>query len=125
MNVIASQMSCGGKSGSTSCGMSADSEYEQDQEGDREPEQSRGLGQREAEEGERRDLRRRIAGERADQRRKHVADADAGADERDAGEAGADHFGGSEIHDDTSLVPSGSVKMDGVVEIKAGQNGED
>src|SRR5579863_2419023 len=75
------------------------SEHEQDQERDREAEQAGRFGEGEAEERERRHLRRRVAGERVDQRREHVADADTGADKGDAGKAGTDHFGGSEIHE--------------------------
>jgi len=40
------------------------------------------------------------AGDRVYQRREYIADADTGSDESNAGEAGPDHFGGSEIHID-------------------------
>src|SRR5947209_10488701 len=103
-------------------------EYEQDQEGDRQAEQPGRLGQREAEEREglHLGLRCRVARYRIDQRGKHVADADTGADERDAGETGADHLGGSEIH---VRVPSeecdaASVQMQRVAQVKTGQDRE-
>src|SRR6202035_904140 len=73
---------------------------EQDDERDDEAEEARRFGGREAEQRRRRDLglRGRVAGDRRDERGEDAADADTGADERDAGEAGADHLGGGEIH---------------------------
>src|SRR6266851_1567612 len=76
----------------------ASSEHEQDQEA----EQTGRLGEREAQEGERRDLRRGIARQRVDERGEDEADADAGAREREAGEAGTDHFGSCEFHEMSS-----------------------
>jgi len=80
--------------------------YKEDQEGDGETEEAGCLGQREAEkrEGLHLTLRGRVAGDGVDQGREHIADADAGADERYAGKAGPDHFGGSEIHSGFPLV---------------------
>src|SRR5690348_4040621 len=105
--VMASQNSCGTKVETSSCGIPPfPSEHEEDQEGDGEAKQTRRLGQRETEkrEGLHLALGGRVAGDRIYQGREHIADADTGADERDAGKAGPDHFGGSEIHSDFPLV---------------------
>ena len=76
------------------------SEHEEDQEGDGEAKKAGRFGEREAEKREGLDLtlRGRVAGDRAYQRREHIADPDTGSDESNAGKAGPDHFGGSEIH---------------------------
>jgi hypothetical protein len=76
------------------------SENEKDQKGDREAEEAGGFGQCEAEKRKGLDLplRSGIAGNRADQCREHIADTDTGSDKGNAGKAGSDHFGGSEIH---------------------------
>src|SRR6185312_2675904 len=99
MNVIASQMSCGGKVEMSSCGMARTfleaappSEHEEDEGGGGEAEEPGRLGEREAQEGEGGHLRRGIARQRVDERGEHIADADTGADQRDAGNARADHF---------------------------------
>jgi hypothetical protein len=78
------------------------SEDEEDQEGDGEAEEAGCFGQREAKKrkGLHLTLGGRVAGDGVDQGREHIADADAGADERYAGKASPDHFGGSEIHID-------------------------
>src|ERR1700733_4022885 len=96
--MIASQISCGAKLWTSSCGIERASEHEQDEEGDGEAEEPGRLGEGEAQEGERCHLRRRVAGKRVDESGEDIADADAGADQRDAGEACADHFRGLEIH---------------------------
>src|SRR6266581_1266011 len=72
------------------------SKHKEDQERDGEAEKAGRLGQRKAEKGERLHLalRGRVAGDRVDQSRKHIADADAGTHQGNAGETGADHFGG-------------------------------
>src|SRR5665213_989379 len=105
----------------SSCGIAGERlEREQDEEGDGEAEEAGRLGKGEAEEGERRHLRRRVARERADQRREDVADADAGADEGDAGKTGTDHLGGMEIHRE---LPRGwSVEMKRVAQIETGED---
>src|SRR5437868_15502976 len=103
---MASQNSCGTNVETSSCGIPPfPSEHEEDQEGDGEPKKTRRLGQREAEkrEGLHLTLRGRVAGDRIYQRRKYVADTDTGSDEGNAGKAGPDHFGGSEIHSDFSV----------------------
>src|SRR5689334_13630305 len=99
---MASQMSCGGNVARSSCGMARaapSSEHEEDEEGDGEAEEPGRLGERESQECERRHLRRGITRERIDQRAEHIADADAGADEGDAGKARADHFCRCYVHD--------------------------
>jgi hypothetical protein len=80
--------------------------YEEDQEGDGEAEKAGRFGEREAEKrkGLYLALGGRVAGDRVYQRREHIADADTGSDERNAGKAGPDHFGGSEIHSGFPLV---------------------
>src|SRR4051812_24722195 len=107
MNVTASQNSCDGNVATSSWGIygtpfdgSEPLEHEQDQEGDRQAEQPGCFGQRKAEEGEwlYLSLRSRIARDRRDQGREHIADPDAGADQGDTGETGADHLRGSEVH---------------------------
>jgi hypothetical protein len=77
-------------------------EHEEDQEGDGEAKEAGRFSQREAEKrkGLHLALRGRVAGDRVYQRREYIADADTGSDESNAGEAGPDHFGGSEIHID-------------------------
>src|SRR5215467_2642259 len=105
--VMASQNSCGTKVETSSCGIPPyPSEHEEDQKGNGEAEQTGRLGQCEAKKrkGLHLALRGRVAGDRIYQRREHVADADAGSDESDAGEAGPDHFGGSKIHFGLPLV---------------------
>src|SRR5690242_9659061 len=108
--VMASQTSCGTKVDTSSCGIARalllGSEHEEDQEGDGEAEEAGRFGQREAEkrEGLHLALRGRVAGDRVYQRREHIADADTGSDESNAGKAGPDHFGGSKIHFDFPLV---------------------
>ena len=81
-------------------GMRIISEHEEDQERDGETKEAGRFGEREAEKRKGLDLalRGRVAGDRVYQRREHIADADTGSDERNAGKAGPDHFGGSEIH---------------------------
>src|SRR5579864_2068983 len=98
MKVIASQTSCGAKSGRTSCGIASALEHEEDQERDRETKEPGRFGEGEAQEREWRYLRGGIARQRIDERREDGADADTGAGERDAGKTGTDHFGSSKFH---------------------------
>src|SRR5580658_8691280 len=132
--LIASHTSWGVKVEISSCGIGVMPgcpalEYEQDQESDGEAEQAGRFGQGKAEKGEGLHLRlcRRVAGDGADQGREHIADADAGADERDAGEARADHFRGSEVHVRFPLCAGmrwwrvrrrGLVQMEGVAQVE-------
>src|ERR1051326_7280920 len=104
-NQIPSQISCGAKVAMSSCGMPARPgtpglEHEQDQKRDREAEQAGCLGESETEkcEGLYLALRCGVARDRVDQRREHIPDPDTGADQRNTGETGADHFSGSKVH---------------------------
>src|SRR5712671_4852783 len=128
--MMASQTSCGTKVATSSCGIAcapcASSEHEEDQEGDGEAEEPGRLGKGEAEtrKGLHLPLRSRIACDRGDERREYIADADTGTHQGDAGEAGPDHFGGSEIHVTFRWLRvwrSDSVQVNSLVEIETGQ----
>src|SRR5260370_40404616 len=128
--MMASDSSRGTKVDTSSCGIAgflgSSSEYEEDQEGDGEAEEAGCLGQCEAKKrkGLHLPLGSRIARDRGDERREYIADADTGTHEGDAGEAGPDHFGGSEIHVTFRWLRvrrSASVQVNRLVEIETGQ----
>src|ERR687883_160489 len=75
---------------------------EEDQERDQQREQRHGFRQREPENADREHgvAGGRVARDRADQRAEDVADTGTDTGERENGDTGADHLGGSEIHGD-------------------------